>query len=147
MCAIDHQAETFAERRKFARYSLKLRVNYTAAEQATQHESHSKSITKDLGLGGIALVVHEELEIGKEIQVKIDLPSIQDLFSGDDENESLSAAEKTVNLLSKVAWCRPYEEGTFLIGVQFLDLEHEDVVLLKDFLEEYKLQDGKVDAA
>lgn len=147
MCPTDHHAETFAERRKHARYSLRLRVNYAAAEHVGEHTSHSKSITKDLGVGGIALIVREELEIGKEIRIKIDLPSIQDLFSGEDDNEALSAAEKTVTLLSRVAWCRSHEDETFLVGVQFLNLEQEDAVLLKDFLEEYKLQDGKEDAA
>jgi len=132
-------AETFAERRKYERYSLRLRVSYAAHEEITGPVS--ESITKDLGLGGIAMIAHEPLAVGQVLRVNLNLPAIADLAS--DKDDCISAAAKTITLLSRVAWMRPME-GRFLVGVQFLEMDHRDVAVLKEFLEEYTLYDSNL---
>jgi c-di-GMP-binding flagellar brake protein YcgR len=135
----DHAAETFAERRQFERYALKIRACYSLEKADEPGQDAAEGMTRDLGLGGIALIAHEKLPLGQIIKVKLDLPHLEDLFSGKDE--SMSATSRTVALLSRVAWVKPLE-SRFLVGVQFLEMEHQDIQVLKEFLEEYSLYDS-----
>ncbi|MBN1548810.1 MAG: PilZ domain-containing protein [Syntrophaceae bacterium] len=135
------QAETFVERRKFARYSLRLRVQYSKAKGDKAVRTPQESISRDLGVGGMALVLEEKLEPGQTLSVNIDLPDVQDLIT-DQNNEAMSAAGKTVTLLASVVWIKPAPDNQFLAGIRFLDLNHEDAIALKGFLEEYRLKES-----
>jgi hypothetical protein len=44
-----------------------------------------------------------------------------------------------VDILSRIAWCAPSKNNTFMAGVQFLDLDRDDRKILKQFLADYRL--------
>ncbi|MBN1595535.1 PilZ domain-containing protein [candidate division FCPU426 bacterium] len=136
------KAETIVERRKYPRLPLKLAVNYLISDQASTRSFFSQSITRDLGIGGMALVVEEKIETGQMITVQIGLPEPETAFIWAVSRQPMHIS-RTVTLTSRVIWRQPYEEKKYIIGVQFLDLELLDAQNLKKFLEDFKLQEGK----
>ncbi|MCD4814504.1 PilZ domain-containing protein [bacterium] len=136
-----YNAETIAERRKFVRYQLALKVHYFKSVEQSFSAEKSQSISRDLGIGGVAILLEESLKPGQTLKVEIALPNVEDIFSGDQDSLAMSASEKNIALLSEVVWCRQEKDKRYLVGVRFLDLEKEDAKALKFFLEEYSLRD------
>lgn len=140
-----HKGETFAEKRAFERFPIKLNIKYAIDSNPEERTLFSHSISRNLGIGGVALLVNEKIDTGQVLQMEIDLPSVTEIFDSEEQNESLSAAQNSISMISRVVWSQAYESTQYLIGVQFLDLEQDAIASLKDFLKEYKLQDGTVD--
>ena len=44
-----------------------------------------------------------------------------------------------VDILARVAWCRPQGPNDYLVGVQFLDLDGNSRDVLKKFLIDFRL--------
>jgi len=91
-------------------------------------------------------MVNEKLETGQILQVKIVLPQVEAMSRKKQTGEKLASEDITVTLISRVVWRTPYNENTYIVGIQFLDLEQEDTKQLKAFLEEYKLQEANIDS-
>ena len=114
------QGETIAERRKHPRYPVKLHVQYCLHGDMDRQSFFSHSISRNLGIGGIALLVEERLETGQALDVKLELPSEVE------GKPALSADHQDVLVRSRVVWRQPYTQDSYIVGVQFLDLEQQE---------------------
>ncbi len=107
------------ERRKHPRFSVNLPVEYRKIDNSKPRPAH----TGDLSEGGLLLYVSEPIELGQELSVKIFFTSARVL--------------NAVNALVQVVWkeIRIDNDGSFRIGVKFLDISSEGSALLREFLD------------
>jgi c-di-GMP-binding flagellar brake protein YcgR len=126
------------DRRRFVRLPYTLPVSYKCIKQ--DHVSPPESrLLEDLGAGGLSMRVDAAQPKGQILMVSLFLPPPGPKL-GDQELAALPPEKcKHVEILSRVVWCAPAEQGAFLIGVQFLDLNLNDRIRLKDFLVSYHL--------
>lgn len=102
------------ERRKFVRLDTRLEVSYTVlpAEQA------KRTLTKDIGGGGVCLFADKPLPAGTRLQVAMRLPE----------------REAPVHFTGEVVWSEQYEvigkeerQRAVEIGVRFLEIAPKDL--------------------
>ena len=81
-------------------------AHHPVAYQCMDREDISvhQGTTLNLSDGGLALVLGDELRIDETLALEID--------PGD--------GKRALQAVAKVAWCEPYEEGGFRVGVEFL---------------------------
>jgi c-di-GMP-binding flagellar brake protein YcgR len=105
------------ERRKYPRFSLDLPVEYWESDS----ESHP-SRTGNVSEGGILLYLPEELEIGKNLRMRLFIDTGLDFIS--------------IEALVEVVWKGfPIgDKGEHRIGVKFIDISEKDMANLKNFL-------------
>lgn len=77
------------ERRKFVRLDTRLDVNYVVLPSGTAQ----RTVTKDIGGGGICMIVERQLPLGSRLQVALKLPD----------------REQPINFIGEVMWSEPYE--------------------------------------
>ncbi|MEW6516464.1 MAG: PilZ domain-containing protein [candidate division FCPU426 bacterium] len=130
--------ETGAERRKFVRRPIKLKVTYRCLER--DHVSTVRSdLAEDLGAGGLLLRTHQPLKADQVLMLTLFLPP-QDRRQPAMEHLTCPEEEcQRVEILSRVAWSAAAPSNGFLAGVQFLDLEQNHRKWLKEFLVEFQL--------
>jgi c-di-GMP-binding flagellar brake protein YcgR len=140
MTANHFSGETQAERRRYPRVPLKLRLEYQCLEKGNVAPSEKK-LAKDLAAGGLAMSSERPLPPNQLLMLTLYLPLPEkrdDLEQGESVGEEESVP---VNILSRVAWCAR-REGDFEVGVQFLDMDRDDRKTMKSFLIEYRLYPG-----
>lgn len=128
----DYQGETRAERRRYVRKSMNLKVQFRFMERDLVSNPQTDSL-EDLGAGGLAMVTKQSLRQGQLLMISLQLPS------GDEHYHEVLSGASRVSILSRVAWVKPNQDGSYTVGVQFLDLEPGERQLLKAFLVEYEL--------
>jgi len=106
------------ERRKHPRFSLNLPVEYWQTVDSKSHPGR----TKDISEGGILLYLPEEIEIGKNLRLKLFIDSGFDFIS----------IEALVEVVWKELSWGDNEEHR--IGVKFIDISEKDMANLKKFL-------------
>jgi c-di-GMP-binding flagellar brake protein YcgR len=134
-----HAGETGAERRRFPRKPMKLRVTYQclAKDRVSPKASH---LAEDLGSGGLAMRSHEALPKGQIVMVTLFIPREERRAGSETEVPDYSEAECVgVNILARVARCSPVGLGNYQVGVQFLDSDGQSRERLKKFLINYRL--------
>ena len=139
MVANQHTGETGAERRRYARRPMKLRVTYQclAKDRISPKESH---LAEDLGSGGLAMRSHEALPKGQIVMVTLFIPREELRAQRGDEVPDYSEADCVgVNILARVARCIPLGLGDYQVGIQFLDSDGQSRERLKKFLMNYRL--------
>ena len=106
------------ERRKHPRFSLDLPVEYWQIDNSKGHPSR----TGNIGEGGILLYLPEEIEIGKNLRLRLFIDSGLDFIS--------------IEALVEVVWKGlPFgDKGEHRIGVKFIDISEKDMANLKNFL-------------
>jgi len=106
------------ERRKHPRFSLDLPVEYWQTDNSKSHPSQTGNISE----GGILLYLPEEIEIGKNLRLRLFIDSGLDFIS--------------IEALVEVAWKGlPFgDKGEYQIGVKFIDISEKDMANLKKFL-------------
>ncbi len=106
------------ERRKHPRFSVNLPVEYRKNDNPKSRPAH----TGDLSEGGLLLYISEPIELGQELSLKIFFASARVLTS--------------VNALVEVVWkdIRIENNGSYRIGVRFVEISSEGLALLKGFL-------------
>ncbi len=106
------------ERRKHPRFSVNLPVEYQKNDNPKSRPAH----TGDLSEGGLLLYISEPIELGQELSLKIFFASARVLTS--------------VNALVEVVWkdIRIENNGSYRIGVRFVEISSEGLALLKGFL-------------
>lgn len=126
--------ETGSERRNHPRLSLKLRLQYNCIKKgniSTLVETQSE----DLGTGGLTIRSKQRVKTGQILMVKLLLPfPRRDKSAG--PAQALDIPEEKhlpVAVLSRVAWCRYYQESEFRLGVQFIALTRANRQSLKKF--------------
>ena len=99
-----------SESRKFYRHPTEIPISVCAAtESEFETSQHQLQQMTNVSLGGLAFESKRKLEIGTIIRVDI-------LFAG-----------SPVQMVGKVAWCRPddVKKEMFLIGIEFTESEKE----------------------
>ena len=107
------------DRREFRRLDARVDVEMTflppGGEAAVSRDFHSMDLSAD----GIRVETDAEVELGAFVALHIALPS----------------EEERVDLFAKVVWCRPGENGRYVMGLQFLGGSEESVDALEGYLE------------
>jgi hypothetical protein len=106
------------ERRKHPRFSLNLPVEYWPADESKSHPSRAGNVSE----GGMLLYCPEEIEIGKNLRLRLFIDSGLDFFA--------------IDAFAEVVWADlPFgDEGEHRIGLKFNDISEKDVAHLKTFL-------------
>jgi c-di-GMP-binding flagellar brake protein YcgR len=109
--------EIMDERRKYPRVSVKVPVQYKNIK--TLSEPLVGALTRDMGEGGIRFIGNEFLSLANRLVITVALP----------------APQRSVKIISKVAWIRKVPMGDqYEVGGQFLSMSDEDKQELKSFL-------------
>lgn len=105
-----------SERRKFPRVSFReiCHIEYVD-EERREGLFHS---SRDLSSRGLALEVEREFDTGRNIFVHI------------------GASEEPIKIKGKVAYCRPVDDGRYLVGVEFQVISLKDSRRLEELLSE-----------
>ena len=106
------------ERRSHPRYSLNLPVEYWQTVDPKTHLGR----TGDISEGGILLYLRDEIEIGKNLSLRLFIDSGFDFIS----------IEALVQAVWKELPCG--DNGEHRIGVKFIDISEKDMANLKNFL-------------
>ena len=106
------------ERRSHPRSSLNLPVEYWQTVDSKSHLGRTGNISED----GILLYLREEIEIGKNIRLRLFINSGLDFIS--------------IEALVEVVWkSLPLgDKGEHRIGVKFIEISEKDMANLKSFL-------------
>ncbi len=106
------------ERRKHPRFSANLPVEYLKVENSKSSPAH----TGNVGEGGLLLYISETIEMGQELDLKV-------YFSSGPKLTSIKARTQVVwkDILTE-------NSGPYRIGVKFVDISSEDLISLRDFI-------------
>jgi hypothetical protein len=106
------------ERRMYPRYLLHLPIEYLPLNSPVSYLSHTINASE----GGLMICLHEQLEVGKHLHLKIFFSSGPSLL--------------IINPMVQVMWADEQlgEDGFYRHGVRFVDPASEDVQKFKDFL-------------
>jgi len=106
------------ERRKHPRFSLDLPAEYWQTDNSKSHSCRTGNVNE----GGILLYLPEEIEIGKNLRLRLFIDSGLDFIS--------------IEALVEVAWKGlPFgDKGEHRIGVKFIDISEKDMANLKNSL-------------
>ena len=107
-----------SERRKHPRFSLDLPVEYWKGDHTGSHPSR----TGDISEGGILLYLPHEMEIDKNLRLRLFIHSGDDFIF--------------IQPLVKVVWKDfPHGgKGEHRIGVKFVKISEKDMTILRNFL-------------
>lgn len=104
------------ERRQFARVTVLCKVTVIFGERLLMFDSH----TENLGVGGMRLILQDNLMVNSELDIELFLPDRQ----------------KNLKCKGKVAWSkemtpRGINPRFFDIGIEFTKMEDEDKQMLQ----------------
>ncbi len=109
------------DRRRCDRYDTSLEVEYDFENGI---DIQSKTHTVNVSEGGISIPINKAIDTGKKINLKLKVPY----------------RDKEIKAVGKVVWKESIDkslEPEENAGVQFLDMELNDKVVLIDYLNEY----------
>ena len=105
------------ERRKNARFAIRLAIEYSRANLPINQTGQ----TVDASEGGLQILLPEQMEIGQKLNMKL-------FFSSGSQLNS-------IEVLAEVVWIDILSgDGEFRSGVKFVDISPEDLLRLKEFL-------------
>jgi c-di-GMP-binding flagellar brake protein YcgR len=107
------------ERRKNARFAIRLAIEYSRANSPINQTGH----TVDASEGGLQILLPEQMAIGQKLNMKL-------FFSSGSKLNS-------VEVLAEVVWMNTQlgeGEKLFRSGVRFINVSREGMIKLKDFL-------------
>ena len=100
---------------------MKINIRYRVIAPNLKTSEESLTILRNLSAGGLALSMDENIKVGTVLQLSIELPS----------------DETPVVCLSRVVLSEgPMVDGTFFVGVCFLDMTGVDRARLDRFVSE-----------
>jgi hypothetical protein len=111
---IDEQQEQedYTKKRRFLRYDVANSLWYSVADSEDQIKE--VGIARQMALGGLGMHTFNPLEIGGKLNMEIVT----------DDDHSLKIA-------SEVAYCNQLDDGTFDVGVEFTQINADDLIYLK----------------
>mgnify|MGYP002820138803 CR=1 FL=1 len=92
-------------------------VKYTPLDGSKEE---ALTTARNLGAGGVQLVLREKIEDGTSLRLRISLPPLR----------------RTIETTGTVVWTRELEGGAFEIGIRFEDLSEEDAGWLQQKIDE-----------
>jgi c-di-GMP-binding flagellar brake protein YcgR len=106
------------ERREHPRFSLDLPAEYWQTDNSKSHPSRTGNVSE----GGILLYLPDEIEIGKNLRLRLFIDSGLEFIS--------------IDALAEVVWkdLSFADKGEHRIGVKFIDISEKDMADLKHFL-------------
>ena len=105
--------EKYTEKRQFMRLNILTDVEYT---KKIPSEGSTLSLSKNIGEGGICLIVYEDLQVADLLDLKIYLPE----------------DSAPIRATGKVAWLKEFVVGEpskgkrFDAGIEFISINQED---------------------
>jgi c-di-GMP-binding flagellar brake protein YcgR len=102
-------------KREFARLKLNVRVNWKKINDTSDFIGEFPDATRDISAGGFCLNMDERLQIGDQLQTRMELPS-----------------KKIIKAKAKVVWIREFEitgrgdKKTYDTGIEFTEIRDED---------------------
>jgi c-di-GMP-binding flagellar brake protein YcgR len=132
------KGETQAERRRYKRKPIKLHVHYQCLDKGVVSEPQ-RDLAEDLGAGGLMMRSQRPLEKDQVLMLVLLLPPVEKRQKGVATDEYIEEESLAVEILCRVAWATSSQDGGYLIGVQFLDLDQNNRKWLKEFLVDFKL--------
>jgi hypothetical protein len=134
------RGSTKAENRRYPRMRLKLPVQYKRLKKG-EVSGPQASRAEDLGARGIAMRSDHPMRLGQLLMLTLYLPpEKQRNLVKEGAETALSEKEcEPVDVLSRVAWCAPFNEKEYMLGVEFLDPDPQHRSRLKEFLVEFDL--------
>lgn len=106
------------ERRMYPRFLLNLPIEYLPLDSPLRYSSHTINASE----GGLMICLHERLEVGKHLHLKIFCSAGSSLI--------------IINPMAQVMWADEQlgKDKCYRHGVRFVDSTSEDVQKFKDFL-------------
>lgn len=106
------------EKRKHPRFSMNLPVEYWQADKSKSHPSRAGNVSE----GGMLLYCPEEIEIGKNLRLRLFIDSGLGIIA--------------IDAFVEVVWADlPFgDKGEHRLGVKFNDISEKDMAHLKTFL-------------
>ena len=110
-----------SERRRHPRFLVELPVEYRRANDSRTHPGHTVNFSE----GGFMVSVSQQMEMGEKLEMKI-------YFSPDSSLITIAA-------IVKIAWVdiEAKNDGYYRFGVNFVNIQPEDMERLKGFLSLY----------
>lgn len=127
-----------AENRRHPRVKLKLTVRYKRLKKGEVTGPHAGQ-AEDFGARGIAMRSMHPMRLGQLLMLTIYLPAESERRLEKEERQAREENTLPVDILSRVAWCAPYDDKEYMLGVEFLDPDPAHRSRLKAFLIEYNL--------
>ncbi len=128
----------WAERRKYPRHPINIPVRCQFDPLAPEDETE-ESLSENLGIGGMAIRADQPLEQDRRILVMLYLPANLLRKPGAEASDETEDEFISIVVASRVAWCAPFVDGKFTIGIEFIHLEPDDQECFQAFLREYQL--------
>jgi c-di-GMP-binding flagellar brake protein YcgR len=139
-----YSADMQAERRKSPRIPLNIAVKYQCLPK-DRMTMPTDSLSENLGMGGLAMRVDHKLEPNDRISLVLYLPPAD---KRDDVQNYASYAKQdclTVRIEARVAWCQPFAGNKFMLGIEFIQIDPEDMPEFRAFVKDYELR-GQAEA-
>ena len=109
------------ERRKFIRLPVEIRVKYKALKEIIDTSGLKPAKVKNLSSGGVLFHSGKKLSKNDTLQLKLD-------FARGKSKYDLAA-------IGQVVRCSALKNGQYTIGVRFLEIYSDDLILLKGYIE------------
>lgn len=117
--------QDYSEKRKYARLDIRSRVNISIMEtpEGERPVDRFQAIGENIGVEGIKLNTSEQLDTGMVLDLEIYMPG----------------QKEPISLEGEVRWCNPAGTGedgekTYDVGVKFLDVDKNHVLMLIKYL-------------
>ncbi|MFA5060309.1 MAG: PilZ domain-containing protein [Candidatus Omnitrophota bacterium] len=117
--------ELIAERRKFVRLNVNVDINYTVVSSSGGSQ---KGRSRNIGAGGICLLINTEVHAGDLVKLDISLP---------DDPPTISAN-------GRIAWVKPFTVASeknkrYDAGIEFTDISDDDRKKINKYVFSLKL--------
>ena len=115
------------ERRKFVRADTMANIRWSKDTGKGKEAPKHQDVTRNIGGGGVCIIVKNKLEFGDKLQLEITLPKL-----------------KIIHAKGTVVWTKEFEIGLekeitkgYYAGVEFTDISEEDRKLVEEYVFEY----------
>ncbi len=108
------------DKRRFKRLNLSWKLLFRSIDNFFKTEKHEEIYTQDLSLGGVRFESSEELDIESKLLFEIELQDHDDIV-----------------VFGKVVWVNKKASNQFEYGIQFHDLNKDQIVILKRIVNNY----------
>lgn len=127
-----------AENRRYPRVRFKLLVKFKRLKKGEVSQPEAAQ-AEDLGARGIAMRSAHPMRLGQLLMVTLMIPAENKRDKVSEAEPLLEKECMPVDVLSRVAWCRPYDDKEYMLGVEFLDPDPHHRSRLKAFLVDFNL--------
>jgi Tfp pilus assembly protein PilZ len=110
-------------KREFARLNLNVRVDWRKIDDTVDVLGKFPDATRNISAGGLCLSMDEELQVGDELQLRMELPP-----------------KKIINAKGKVVWISEFEvdkrgyKKMYNTGIKFIEIRDEDREEINEFV-------------